>query len=273
MANKSYGKYEVPETLKNILAVQNELKEQGKLPYGDLLGLYFAVESLESRYLNTPLDVIQFARPGVDGIHYGFLTEFGQVRDLEETYIVRVTPMDFDDPVQIVARNIRDFMTLLCCHHPALEVLDINVSEEYYLKMAAEYPDITGGSREDEVKALFQQTFQLQPLHDVLNYYNAVRNERYKEIVVETVDGIGVVNRASETEEHERFDLGRQEELQLSKIQPFFSSAGYESRLAFLRDAQSLGLLHENGDVKSFLVNQLILMGLEDEAERLSHSD
>ncbi|MFC0189409.1 hypothetical protein ACFFJY_13980 [Fictibacillus aquaticus] len=273
MANKSYGKYEVPETLKKIIALQNELKERGKLQYGDLLGLYFAIEGLESRYLNTPLDVIPFARPGVDGIHFGFLTEFGQVRDLEEAYIVRVIPMDFDDPVQIVARNIRDFMTLLCCHPPALEVLDNNVSEEYYLKVAEEYPDITGGSQKDEVKELFQQTFQLQPLPDILDYYNTDRNERYKEIVVETEDGIGVVNRASETEEHKRFDLRRQEELQLSKIQPFFSSAGYESRLAFLRDAQSLGLLHENGEVKSFLVDQLILMGLEDEAERLSHSD
>jgi len=88
LTTSNYGKYPVPTLLQQVISFQQQLSEQGLLPYGDLLGYYFAVETVESRYLNTPLDVIPFARPGVDGIHIGFLTDFGQVPDLLDAYIV-----------------------------------------------------------------------------------------------------------------------------------------------------------------------------------------
>lgn len=113
MIDLNYGKYSIPKTLKKIIDLQNQLVNEGLLEYGDLLGYYFSYEGPDSRYLNTPLDVISFARPGVDGIHFGFLTDFGQVEDLENAYIVRVSPMDFDGPVKIVARNIQDFLRII----------------------------------------------------------------------------------------------------------------------------------------------------------------
>ncbi len=134
MIKLNYGKYGIPDTLKLIIDLQNDLNKAGFLPYGDLLGYYFSLEGLKSRYLNTPLDVIAFARPGVDGIHYGFLTDFGSVKDLETAYIVRVSPMDFDDPVKIVSRNLLDFMRILCYTSIALDLVDTGTSEEHYKK-------------------------------------------------------------------------------------------------------------------------------------------
>lgn len=108
MNDINYGKYSIPKTLLQLIDLQADLAKKGLLPYGDLIGYYFSLDDI--RYLDTPLDLLSFARPGADGIHYGFLTDFGLVEDLEEAYIVRVSPMDFDDPVKIVSRNLRDFL-------------------------------------------------------------------------------------------------------------------------------------------------------------------
>ncbi|WP_423408240.1 hypothetical protein AABM38_21745 [Heyndrickxia sp. MSNUG] len=93
----NYGKYSVSEDLQQLFDLQADLAKKDLLPYGDLLGYYFSLDDI--RYLNTPLDLLSFARPGGDGIHYGFLTDFGLVKALEEAYIVRVSPMDIDDSV------------------------------------------------------------------------------------------------------------------------------------------------------------------------------
>ena len=41
--------------------------------------------------LNTPLDVIPFSRAEMDGILFGFLTDFSQVINLNHAYIIRVS--------------------------------------------------------------------------------------------------------------------------------------------------------------------------------------
>jgi hypothetical protein len=63
------------------------------------------LEKSNFRYFITPPDLITFISTGGDGIHFGFLTDFGQVEDLEEAYIVCVSPTN-DPPLKIVARNL-----------------------------------------------------------------------------------------------------------------------------------------------------------------------
>lgn len=60
------------------------------------------------RYMATPPDVIPFAHAGVDGIHYGFLTDFGLEKDLSQAPIVCVSPVDWTG-VWVVARHLQDF--------------------------------------------------------------------------------------------------------------------------------------------------------------------
>ncbi|MCT8137609.1 hypothetical protein H1D32_07515 [Anaerobacillus sp. CMMVII] len=58
MIRMNYGKYHFPEKLEHVIELQKQLDKDGLLEHGDLLGYYFSYDGLDSRYLNTPLDVI-----------------------------------------------------------------------------------------------------------------------------------------------------------------------------------------------------------------------
>src|SRR5690606_20600257 len=73
---------------------------------------HFYLTLSDFRYFNTPCDVVVFGHIGADGIHYGFLTDFGTVSNLEEAPIVCVSAMDSDQPTRIIAKNILEFLKL-----------------------------------------------------------------------------------------------------------------------------------------------------------------
>jgi hypothetical protein len=273
MIELNYGKYQVPEALQQVLSLQEKLNDEGVSPYGDLLGLYFSLEGLESRYLNTPLDVISFARPGVDGIHYGFLTDFGTVNSLEEAYIVRVSPMDFDDPVKLVARNLNDFLQLLGNTSDAVELLDTTTSKQEYDRLVKEYPELTNPDLETDLpdRKAFIEAFHISKVNDLYGYFQRLKEERQQQTVLPTPDGIGVVYPESENGQPETLELERQETLELEKVESFFNHATFEAKLAFLRDAQSKGLIYDHEELKQYLKNQLIKMNLRDEAVRIDY--
>ena len=65
--------------------------------------------------------------------------------------------------------------------------------------------------------------------------------------------------------------LNSEQTLKMEEVKHLFESSSYESKLVFLRDAQSKGLIYDNEEVKVYLKGQLRLMHLNDEAERISH--
>lgn len=262
----NYGKYSVPAKLSQLIALQQDLNNQKLSKYGDLLGYYFALERLDVRYLNTPLDVIPFARPGADGIHFGFLTDFGQTRTLDDAYIVRVSPMDFDDPVKIVARNLHDFIRIIFYYPCAMDMLDITQSKYSVEQWLEKYSDISDEKK--EVRNWFQQAFQPEPIKCLFEYLHSVSKERESKIVIKTEDGIGVVIKTSEVEE-QLFDFNGLEYLHLADVKHFFTHSSDEAKLAFFRDAQSKGLTFEHHELKAYLKEQLLLLHLNDEAERI----
>ncbi|MEH7883417.1 hypothetical protein V7654_03725 [Bacillus sp. JJ1609] len=269
MGNLNFGKYSAPETLKQLIDLQADLHQKRLLPYEDLLGYYFSNDEVGERYLNTPVDLISFARPGMDGIHYGFLTDFGLVEDLENAYIVRVSPMDFDDPVKIVAWNLRDFMRMLCYAPASLNLLDISSNQVYCKEVGHEDSNILEDVSTLHVRTIFRDTFQLEPMNDIYSYLKSVKDERTKEIVVPTNDGVGVVNNISNTMEHPAFDLNRDSSLEIDKVKFFLEGVPPEAKLAFIRDVQSFGLVFDNDEVKAYFRDQLLLLNLPDEAERI----
>ena len=80
----NFGKYDIPPTLQILIDLEKEL---GKGEHF-FEGLHFYLSLTNFRYFNTPSDVIVFGNNGADGIHYGFLTDYGSAVDLEETPIV-----------------------------------------------------------------------------------------------------------------------------------------------------------------------------------------
>ena len=276
MIKQNYGKYSIPKRLNELIDIQKRVNDLGIEKYGDMLGYYFSLEGIDTRYLNTPLDVIAFARPGVDGIHFGFLTEFGQVADLHNAYIVRVTPMDFENPVQIVARNMNDFLCLLCYYPSAMDLLHINSTTANIEQFLSKYPLIPKetilNNEEYRVQQVLWDALQLEPINNLEKYFYTIQQDRLQETVLPTLDSIGVTNKLSTSNEvsHNLFHFEHVDQLTISQVVTFFNHATYEAKLAFLRDAQSKGLLFENVDVKHFLKEQLRSMQLLDEAERIS---
>ncbi|TYP68945.1 DUF5050 domain-containing protein [Paenibacillus methanolicus] len=271
----NYGKYEMPAELKRVLKLQEDLREKKLLDYGDMFGVYFYEDGVDSRYLNTPLDVITFGSPGVDGIHYGFLTDFGEVTSLEEAYIVRVEPMNFDDPVRIVARNLHDFLRMLVYAENAAHVLDMNADKASVSTIMAPDPDAWEPGRDDAlVRHLVSQTLKLEKMPDPYAYFQQLKKARGLAATVPTEDGLGVVPSTGAGIPAERFDFAGKEWLELADAKAFFGSAPREAKLVFLRDAQSRGWINEaDEDVKQFLKQELRAIGLDDEADRIGYPD
>ncbi|WP_192602402.1 hypothetical protein [Bacillus sp. OAE603] len=270
----NYGKYSIPKTLDHMINLQKQLNDEGLLEFGDIGGLYFSYDEIDTRYLNTPIDVISFARPGSDGVHFGFLTDFGQVSDLESAFIVRVSPMDFDNPVQIVARNIHDFLRLLCYAPSSVELVDITTDKEYFKK----YPDVAAShiikGNDVKVREILKNQFALEPIDSLYAYLQTVKQVRENEIVLPTEDGIGVISKNITNKEdiqtQDLFDLDG-DTFSPEDVKNFFETSSYEARLVFLRDAQSKGLLYDYEEMKNVLQEQLRLMHLDDDAKRVMY--
>lgn len=270
MHQSNYGQYEVPAKLLDLITLTGRLKEQGLILYGDLLGIYFSLEPVEMRYLNTPVDVIPFGRTGADGIHFGFLTDFGQVETLDDAYIVRVEPMNFDDPVKIVARNLTDFISIMCQYVFALELLDVSSN----VMAITKYLDSTNFvSEQNEMLAICREKLKPVCIESLVDYYVQLRKSRAASVVVQTDDGIGVIKTGqNEIEQQEMFTLKRNMQPDVTAVQHYFKKVPLEYKLAFVRDAQSYGILYEELLLKKWIAEELHRLGFHDEGVRLQFS-
>lgn len=123
----NYGKYTPPAVFEALYTLDNQLQKEG-LSLWDELGFYGGY--YHSEYGNTPWDVIAFGWTGGDGVHYGFLTEFGAVIDLNEAPIVNVTPMGGDEAGVVIANNIREFLSIIAIDN-SLEYYSFENEEAY----------------------------------------------------------------------------------------------------------------------------------------------
>ncbi|NOU89661.1 hypothetical protein GC102_28510 [Paenibacillus sp. LMG 31460] len=103
--------YDLPETLSRLFVIDDELYNNYGSKLVDYLGIYLDFID-DFGYECTPQDAIVFARTGADGDHFAFLTKQDTVFTLEEAPIVFIQPMDFDNPIKLVAKNIKDFLSL-----------------------------------------------------------------------------------------------------------------------------------------------------------------
>jgi len=114
--------YEIPETLKIILALKDQLLVEANINLEDYLGFHVRFND-RFRYACTPEDAIIFAWTGADGDHFAFDTKNGTIENLEEAPILFIQPMDFSNEVKRAANNIRDFLSIY------LEIKDLYVIE------------------------------------------------------------------------------------------------------------------------------------------------
>ena len=63
-------------------------------------------------YDSTPRNAVTFGCMGVDGVHYAVLALDGIVSD--ESPVIQVCPMDFDDPYQVLGESFLGFLADGC---------------------------------------------------------------------------------------------------------------------------------------------------------------
>jgi len=78
----------------------------------DLLAPLGLIKTNKGGYLCTPVNAVTFATIGVDGIHFCIIPEINDLtRECSPVYVI--SPMMFDNEVNIVAKNFYDFISLV----------------------------------------------------------------------------------------------------------------------------------------------------------------
>ncbi|CAH1199153.1 hypothetical protein PAECIP111893_01245 [Paenibacillus plantiphilus] len=266
----NYGKYGSSPTLDALSELYEELDQEG-YDVGSVLGFY--PDYHHSGYTDTPLDVVTFGWRGIDGEHYGFLTDFGMASNLEEAPIVLVIPTY---PSVVVANNIREFLRIA--------MIDSNMvyfeyqDEQDYLDQMEEiggaYFEGTGETRAYKRLVLERLEAKLHPpiIRDPYTYSKQVRAERENRILVPTQDKLGIVNvhPADQGQQHEGIVLD--EDIGLKELETFLKSATYAEKLALIRDYHfnlESYFYHEDG-IDEAIMREMERMGLHDEIARMN---
>jgi len=269
----NFGKYDIPPTLRILIDLREELGDAERFWRG--LHFYLALEGF--RYFNTPCDVVVFGNTGVDGIHYGFLTDFGSAPDLESAPVVCVSPMDLH-PVRIVAGNIREFLAINLTDD-ALFYNDFE-SEDSYLEAKRQWAKEASESpyrpSEDEkfVREITERRLKDRlrlPLVD--NPYRHVRMvglERQRAVTIRTRDGMGVTAPLRAGETHVPFPYECVRKSDPDRLRDYLESAPAASRMALFRDIPWIADLERQHELRAVVLEAMLDMGLADEAGRLS---
>jgi len=269
--NNNFGKYNVPPTLQRLIDLQNVLVD----PEQFYLGLNFYLSLKGFRYFNTPSDVVVFGNIGVDGIHYGFLTDYGSVTDLEVAPIVCVCPMDFERPTRIVAKNLREFLRVNMTEGELFyNQFD---SEENYLAVRERWGEEAAYQlskndklvRERVIKFLVEN-LQIPIIDKPYLYVQSVELDRQRNVSIQTQDRLGVTIPLLQGEKHILFPIQEHTDPDLELLQEYLYSTPVASRLALFRDIQLNYVLQDHQELYEIVIEAMINMELTDEAKRLS---
>ncbi len=270
----NFGKYDVPPTLQKLIDLQNELGDPEQFYQG--LNFYLSLEDF--RYFNTPCDVVVFANIGLDGVHYGFLTDFGSVSNLEIAPIVCVCPMDFDRPTRVVAKNIREFLRINLTdaelfYNQFKNEESYLAAKEQWLTEAANSPyqpsDHEKRVREKITKFLYEK-IHMPVIENPYRYVQNIELERKNSVSIQTRDGLGVTTPLLQGEEHTPFPMQTDIDPELELVQEYLYTKPIASRLALIRDIQLTYVLDDNEELLNIITDALYHLDLIDEANRLS---
>ena len=224
----------------------------------------------------TPYDVIPFANIGADGIHYGFLTDFGRVKRLEDAFIVCVSPMNFGDHVKIIARNLGEFIDVILTLKDASiieNLLNYSKKKDYdtFLKWAAKEAeeDPEHFQKSTYVCNRIQQELNRKPIDNLFEYVEVIVPEQRKKMApFATFDTLGVVSPDGNPIQ-ETFAMNRDSTIILKDLKNFFKRNDEETKLATIRNLQFFYLIQDDDKLKECVKAEMLKMGLTDEVNRM----
>lgn len=252
--------YKMPKLYHQLKELDKKLQKEG---YS--LDNHFGLRLSEdfSHYHNTPLDLIPFGDIGMDGVHYGFLTDFGRVQNLEEAFIVLINPMDSGVQHKIVAANLREFLNLAWTMTGAVDLANVyyKKTEEDYIQLLTEFEESQDEiddeyiEQQNYVLNRIRDEFSVQPIENIYEYIEIeVKAAREKQIVLSTLDGLGVVGEAGA---HSKFEISEDEGVNVEQLNSFLATSSRESKLAFLRDVQFTNHHLDNMEIIQTIRNEL----------------
>lgn len=276
-----FGEYKKPELLQQLEEYQNT-----KGQTWEWLGFYI---EYDHHYSVTPLDVIPFAGTGGDGIHFGFLTDFDTITDLENAPIVCVSPSN-DPPIKLVAKNLTDFLRLVVAVGEA-EFLDEDYQTDEEVKTRLQKWDKVSETDwqgkplpKDEIEQMKQKTaeiqqgraqlaktlkdqFQIDPMLNVSQYIKDLRASRQQEITIETSEDIGIKYQTDKLT-IDGFDYSIKDS---NQVKDYLDKASEAERLKFYRDATYHYILSKDydNDIKKTIITSLKKDGYKREAQIL----
>lgn len=269
---KIYGSYDIPVEIWKLYELDEELYSMD-LSLG-MIGLRPSIG--DDSYTITPPDLIPFASTGGDGIHFGFLTDFGTVPSLSDAPIVCVSPTD-DPPIRYIAHNLKDFFNLIASL-PNAEMLAwicLTPDESSVQEGIKEFWEDTPSDwkeKHEQVFERFKKKFSLEKVN-VSEYLKNAQKKRKKSIAIPTKDGLGVIGNGENLQTiHYHFDfayeLGEQE---LNRMKKQLEDSSIIEKLAFIRDAFYSYVCTRDYEEKLYylLLELMKSLQLHDEAMRL----
>ncbi len=270
---KNYGAYEMPDEIYQLFDLERELNSMDL----SLDSIGFQPCFHDFFYSITPPDVIPFANTGGNGIHFGFLTDFGEVSTLTEAPIVCVSPTD-DPPIKYMAQNIHEFFNLVASvpHAEMLERIGSNPDEEYIQQVKAEfdeYDTVEWKEMRDKISECFRNKFHTIEV-DLGSSLKEAKKKRSNSISISTLDGLGVVG----SEEITNIDKKKYsfvwnkviDEQELETITSYLRECNRTEKLAFIRDANYSVVLTPDYEKKffPFIIELMHSLNLRDEVQR-----
>lgn len=258
----NFGSYEKPKILEKLESYQNNKKANWE-------NLEFWID-YDIRYSITPIDVIPFASTGNNGIHFGFLTDFGLIKDLNKAPIVSIAS-SYDPPINIIAKDIRQFLSFVVYAEQSSLLADtykndkaLELRKIEYLKLQMEDKAVL--ERKNTIQIL-KDTFGIEKEDNIISKTNLIKNEREKAIGTKTSDGIGI--KFENNEKIIDFEFSKNSE----KIKVFLENSTLNSRLKFYREATFQYILSDKYDkkIKQFVIDFLKKDRFKNQSKILSH--
>lgn len=167
--------------LKALSELDRELYERNGTNIADYLGISIS-QKPGFAYECTPEDSFVFANTGMGGDHFVFLTKNGSISNLDEAPILFVQPMVFDNPVKLVARNIKDFISIFLTlkelyilerfdWYESKEDMNTDIEKHYKPNIEARKGEL------DYIIDLIERRLGVVPINDVFNYITEIRKD------------------------------------------------------------------------------------------------
>ncbi|MHC0038867.1 hypothetical protein [Pseudoneobacillus sp. C159] len=271
-----YGSYEIPEEVYKLYELERELSEVDLSLY--IIGLQPCLHDYCDPI--SPPDLIPFANTGGDGIHFGFLTDFGQVPTLSEAPIVCVSPTN-DPPLRYIADNIRDFLNLVSSvpHAEMLEGFWANHDEAQIQQVIMDFIKDTPSDwieKRRKVAERFKVKYVTQPIQ-IGSYLQQVQKKRANTITAPTLDGLGILERKEHTITYRKyqFDFNKYfnqslDDHELISINEYLKESNRIEKLAFIRDVIYVIRTDIEENIFDLIMDLMESLSLYDEAQRFS---